>query len=403
VEFFAPNFREPALPEVNRRVTITAPWTAHGWIVGLRAIISGQRPGDVMNDSNHARQAAETGQDLFDLARFPSENPNPVFRVAGDGTLVYVNPAGSAAFAHWPLHLGEAAPPYLLTLAEETRLAGHPRHEEMEEEGRCFSFTFVPVGEAGYVNVYARDITKRKLAEREREQSLAELEVKNAELERFAYTVSHDLKAPLITILGFLGHLEDDLAQGRPDRLQGDILRIRRAAETMRQLLDDLLELSRIGRVFIPSEELPLAVVARDAVDLVAGPIAARGAVVEVSPDLPVVYGDRRRLVEVFENLLDNAVKFLGDQPQPRIEIGAREADAPGEPIVCYVRDNGIGIDPLYHEKVFGLFDKLDQQTEGAGVGLALVKRIVELHGGRIWVESEGQGNGSRFCFVIPH
>jgi signal transduction histidine kinase len=105
------------------------------------------------------------------------------------------------------------------------------------------------------------------------------------------------------------------------------------------------------------------------------------------------------RLVEVFQNLIDNAIKFMGDQPAPRIEIGARTDD--GE-IRCYVRDNGIGILPDYHRRVFDLFDRLDLGVDGTGIGLALVKRIVEVHGGRVWVESQGEGQGSTFWFTIP-
>jgi signal transduction histidine kinase len=102
--------------------------------------------------------------------------------------------------------------------------------------------------------------------------------------------------------------------------------------------------------------------------------------------------------VEVVQNLVDNACKFIGEQPQPHIEIGARQDEAE---MVFYVRDNGIGIEPQYHYKIFGLFEKLDPTSDGTGVGLALVKRIVETHGGRIWVESEGIGQGSTFCFTL--
>jgi signal transduction histidine kinase len=118
-----------------------------------------------------------------------------------------------------------------------------------------------------------------------------------------------------------------------------------------------------------------------------------------VQEDLPIVRGDRPRLVEVLQNLIDNAAKFMGDQPAPQIEIGLRN-EREGQ--VFFVRDNGIGIESGHREKVFGLFDKLNPQTDGTGVGLALARRIVEVHGGRIWVESEGRGRGSTFCFTLP-
>jgi len=108
---------------------------------------------------------------------------------------------------------------------------------------------------------------------------------------------------------------------------------------------------------------------------------------------------DQAAVVAACSRLIDNAAKYMGDQPEPRIEIGAYAHD--GE-TVCYVRDNGIGIDGRYHEKVFELFDQLDQTFEGSGVGLALVKRIVEIHDGRIWVESDGPGTGSCFFFALP-
>ena len=114
---------------------------------------------------------------------------------------------------------------------------------------------------------------------------------------------------------------------------------------------------------------------------------------------MPSVTGDAGRLVEVFQNLIDNANKFMGEQVEPRIEIGAVLEN---EMVHCHVCDNGIGIDSEYHGRVFDLFDRLDAKVEGTGVGLALVKRIVEVHGGTIWVESEGEGEGSCFHFTLP-
>ncbi|MCH8297303.1 MAG: HAMP domain-containing protein [Chloroflexi bacterium] len=228
---------------------------------------------------------------------------------------------------------------------------------------------------------------------------IAELEDKNAELEQFTYTVSHDLKSPLITIKGFLGALEQDIVQGNTERMQADIARISAGADRMSGLLDELLELSRIGRVVGSPEEVPLGEVAREAVALVAGLAEERKVRVTVSDGLPVVFGDRLRIREVLQNLVENAIKFMGEQPDPIVEIG--ELQRNGES-VCFVRDNGMGIDPRFSQKVFDLFDKLDRNTEGTGIGLALVKRIVEVHRGRVWVESEGLGHGSTFYFTLP-
>jgi signal transduction histidine kinase len=126
--------------------------------------------------------------------------------------------------------------------------------------------------------------------------------------------------------------------------------------------------------------------------------LQARQIQVRVEAGLPSVYGDRTRLVGVLQNLIDNASKFMGNQMDPKIDIGTMTQDS--KP-VFYVRDNGMGIDPEHFERIFGLFNKLDTNTEGTGIGLALVKRIVEVHGGRIWVESEGEGKGSTFYFTL--
>ncbi|MBN2024268.1 MAG: PAS domain S-box protein [Pirellulales bacterium] len=259
--------------------------------------------------------------------------------------------------------------------------------------------TAIPVGGGHVLYSILRDITERKRIERDRERLIQKLEAQNAELERFTYTVSHDLKSPLITINGYLGILRDDVARGDAGAIQEDMRRMGAAADKMVGLLGDLLELSRIGRLVGVSRPVPLAELVREAVELVGGQIAQRGVEIVVGEDPPILFGDRPRLLEVVQNLIDNAVKYAGDQAAPRIEIGCRPSP---EGPVCYVRDNGVGIEPAYFEKVFGLFEQLDPTLEGTGIGLALVKRIVEVHGGRIWVESEGLGKGATFCFRLP-
>jgi signal transduction histidine kinase len=243
------------------------------------------------------------------------------------------------------------------------------------------------------LNRMAGDLRTR---EEELRAERADLAAKNAELERFTYTVSHDLKSPLVTIRGFAGLAGTDLAAKTYDRVRQDLGRIVAASDRMQRLLEDLLELSRVGRVVHPFEDVALAALAREAVELVKGLL--EHVAVDIAPDLPAVRGDRQRLLEVYQNLVENAAKFTGGQPAPRIEIGVRRDGA--EPVL-YVRDNGCGIEKRYLERVFDLFVKLDPAVEGTGVGLALVRRIVEAHGGRAWAESDGPGHGATFCFTL--
>jgi signal transduction histidine kinase len=233
----------------------------------------------------------------------------------------------------------------------------------------------------------------------ERKKLISQLEASNAELERFTYTVSHDLRSPLVTIKGFLGMLIKDLQDGRQDKIEDDFQRIANAADKMHTLLSDLLELSRIGRIINPPEEVDLAQVIREAIETLDAQLRSKKLIVNSPLNMPIVYGDRIRLREVFENLIDNAAKYTGDQPNPMIEIGTKDEN---NEVVIFVRDNGMGIEPQYQKKVFGLFDKLNPDSEGTGIGLALIKRIIETHGGKIWVESEGLGKGSTFYFTIP-
>ena len=255
-----------------------------------------------------------------------------------------------------------------------------------------------PEGRTVYFDGTVEDITERKRAEEEVRRKTKELQEKNDELTRFTYTVSHDLKSPLVTIRTFLGYLEQDIRKPDAAIVDKDLTYIRNAADKASRLLDELLELSRIGRKMNPPVEVPLQEVVKEALDLVAGRIAERGVTVKVTKDPIQLFGDRTRLVEVFQNLVDNAVKFMGRQRAPRVEIGVEQV---GGETVLFVRDNGIGIDPQYQTKIFGLFEKLDPGTDSTGVGLALVTRIVEVHGGRIWVESEGPGKGATFRFTL--
>jgi signal transduction histidine kinase len=226
-----------------------------------------------------------------------------------------------------------------------------------------------------------------------------ELGAKNKELDTFVYTVSHDLKAPLVTLQGMADLLGESCERDLDEQGRHYVTRIKANAQQMERLVQDLLALSRIGR----EGREPEAVGLDDVVDelLMEGGerIRARGVTV-TRHELPTLWGVRTQIEQVVSNLLGNAIKYLGDTPAPVVEIGAK--DGGGEMVECYVKDNGIGIDPAYHEKVFEIFQRLQEtEAEGTGVGLAIVKKIIEGAGGRIWVES-AKGQGAAFRFTWP-
>jgi len=254
-----------------------------------------------------------------------------------------------------------------------------------------------------------RDITERKQAEEElRKHRLhleqlvaertAELQHSNTELEQFAYVASHDLQEPLRMVASFTQLLARRY-KGRLDADADDFIGYAvDGANRMQRLINDLLEYSRLGTRGKPFEPTHCEAVLNEVRANLQAAIEESGAVITHDP-LPTVMADRSQLTQLFQNLIDNAIKFRGDEPV-RIHVGVEPKD--GE-WVFSVRDNGVGIDPQYHERIFVIFETLHSKGEypGSGMGLAICRKIVERHGGRIWVESE-LGKGSTFYFAMP-
>lgn len=249
--------------------------------------------------------------------------------------------------------------------------------------------------------IVLKDTTQHKQSEAKLTQYLKEVETVNSELDAFAHTVSHDLKEPLRGIEMFSNILKADFAPKLEPQAADYILRISRASARMRRLIDDLLGYARVARVRNPYEDAATAALAAEAVAGLADTIEERKAEVTVDPALPPLFCDPVKLRQVFHNLVTNALKY-NTSPAPRVRISAEKF---GDYYWKFaVADNGIGIPSQYYDDIFKMFKRLHSRQEfggGTGAGLTIVKKIVEEHSGKIWVESK-EGEGSVFYFIIP-
>jgi len=244
----------------------------------------------------------------------------------------------------------------------------------------------------------ANEQLRQEIAERTRAEE--ELKKKDKKLEDFVYVVSHELKAPLISLQWFSSVLLKDYHEKLEDEGRRYLERIKENSHDMEVMISDLLALSRIGQVVSAFRDVSSRKIIERACSSLKPWLYKDRIEVFVWDNLPTIHCDEARIYQVFENLLTNAVKFMGDNKSPRIEIGYEDKEDFSQ---FYVRDNGIGIDPRYHQKIFEIFHRLKEVEDEAatGFGLAIVERIVRHHGGKLWGESE-RGKGATFYFTLP-
>ncbi len=473
---------------------------------------------------NDITDMARAEEEIASLARFLSEAPHPLLRLSGDGLIIYANAACRKLLSSWGSETGGCVPEPLRGIVAEAFSKGSHTAMYMECGARSYSFTVVPITDAGYVNLYGRDVTEakkiekalqetkdrylhivedstemiarggiegiltfvndawlrnlggdksayighnirefippedqekigplvsqfnpgkisreiesqmilpsgesrwylwsiqaiydrkgrfiefqgvgrditdRKRVEKMLEERTARLEEINKELETFSYSVSHDLRAPLRAIDGYARMILNK--QG--DKFDEDTLRkfneIRSGTQTMGRLIDDLLALSHLSRKDLSMHKLDMADIIRDVWQELETIYPDRDMTLTIH-SLPPGHGDRTLIKQLYANLLENAVKFTKDRDAAHIEAGGY-VNEEGE--VYYVRDNGIGFDMAYYDKLFGIFQRLHSPTdyEGTGVGLATVQRIVHRHGGRVWAEGKVD-EGACFYFTL--
>ena len=285
------------------------------------------------------------------------------------------------------------------------------------KDGRLIniSVTISPIkdatGKVIGVSKVARDISDLKAVEKKIRQLNAELEQRvvertkqlqaaNKELESFSYSVSHDLRSPLRHVMAFVEMLRQDAGPSLSEQSLGHLGMISKSAKQMGDLIDDLLALSHIGQAEMQKKEVELDQLVQEVVGDFQAETKKRNVTWELHP-LPAVRADRALLRQALVNLISNAVKFTSTRAEPKIEIGCAPS-GDGETVIC-IRDNGVGFDPHYAGKLFGVFQRLHNREdfEGTGIGLANVQRIIDRHGGRTWAEGVVDG-GASFYFSIP-
>ena len=292
------------------------------------------------------------------------------------------------------------------SLAEVEKLAGGQcaidfvnRYQCKDGTWKWLSWNVQPLPAEGLLYATARDITEQRAVEAKLVSNSNMLQVANAELESFSYSVSHDLRTPLRAIDGFAQLLHEVSENHLDDTGKRYINVIRDSAQRMGALIDDLLAFSRLGRESVVKSLVDMAALAREAKALAVQASPGCKAIVNLG-ELPCSLADRKLMLQVWVNLLSNAIKYSQKVDVPRIEIRGRRD---GANIIYSVRDNGVGFDMRHYRKLFGVFERLHSAEEfpGTGVGLAIVRRIVSRHDGRVWAES-APGEGATFFFSLP-
>lgn len=233
----------------------------------------------------------------------------------------------------------------------------------------------------------------------EQRKRLVDMISQRDEMSHFIYSVSHDLKGPIITITSFVQMLEEDIAKGNTEETQKELGYIRQAANRVSVLLEGLLQVARLGKVELDIKTWSIQDLVEETAGMLAGRLRESGLSVRRIEQGAFIDADRDRMIQVFQNLIENAAKYRSSGEDPWVDV---VVETRANNLVVVVRDNGKGIPQSRLTHVFDIFEKVDKQSDGAGIGLALVKRIIELHNGRIWAESSGEGSGTSFCFSLP-
>jgi signal transduction histidine kinase len=346
------------------------------------------------------------------LASFPERNPIPIIELdLITGVIHYLNPAAARLFPDLEkLGLEHLYLAGIQAVAEPLQNQhAQAARREVCVAGRHYAQTISCGLDQGSLRVYGADITELKQAEDEIRalntelearvaKRTAELEAANQELEAFSYSISHDLRAPLRAINGFAGIVLDDFGSQLPAEARGFLERVCNGGRKMNELIDDLLAFSKLSRQPLNRQNVNMSQLAEEALAETKSLGTGRKLETQVN-ELPPCHGDPALLKRVWVNLLSNALKYSRDRAPAVVEVGCLRNNGHA---VYLVRDNGVGFDMHYAQKLFGVFQRLHRadEFEGAGVGLAIVQRIIHRHGGRIWADAKTD-LGATFYFTL--
>jgi PAS domain S-box-containing protein len=402
-------------------------------VVGVTADVTPRRQAEmtlqILNDALEGKvrlrtaeltQASRKLQETLDRLRALLDGmPDMAWLKDAAGRYIAVNQAFAAVLGRKPLEFigcadadlgaGSAAQTFLASDAEVMSAGREVREEHLwhDAAGRVhwLETLKVPIRDedgdiAGCVGI-ARDVTERHQHEDSLRALNSRLELANQEMEAFSYSVAHDLRAPLRAITGFSQILQEELGPLLDAEHRGMLGRVVGNAMRMGQLIDDLLELARVGRRDLEKREVDMQALAREVADEALGAVNGGPMPALQIGTLAPAWGDPILIRQALANLVGNAVKFTANRPGPRIEIGSLDQD--GGAVEYFVRDNGAGFDPAYGHKLFRVFERLHDREafEGTGVGLAIVARIAQRHGGSVAAQGAPEA-GARFAFVLP-
>jgi signal transduction histidine kinase len=253
-------------------------------------------------------------------------------------------------------------------------------------------------GEIAYL-ISLHDISERKQAHQAQERLSQQLQAKVSELETFSYGIAHDLRSPMVSVESFSRLLREDIQNQKVENVQEDIRLLESGIRKMHDFLNSTLGYSRAGHLIKRTRNVSFSKIVNEAITEFNEQISSIGATVATAKTFPRVYVDRAMIIQVLANLIQNSIKYRDKTVPLKIEIGHQPSE--GE-AVFFVRDNGPGIDVSEAEKVFALFYRGTTEGEGSGIGLTIVKKIIEAHGGRIWVQQGQSGKGTTMCFTLP-